>query len=313
MDSLKKIYKKIVKDLKVFDKNFNYVISKSNTFSFILFWDIIGCRIRYGITSNEYRIFEFYNLSNNKRKTFMSKRKYEHIRNKLVNKNLTNTLNSKERFNSRFKDYLKREVNNINKMSFKQIENFILENKTIIGKSLSASFISSYKQYDLKDYRSPAFLAKDIQDNKDYLLEKPFNQHKELNKIAPMVFVNVVTVYNDTPDVVSATIKFRDEDTISGYIDIKNKCLKGHLKNEKGKNYSDEFDGFEIPKFKSTIEIAKKLCEELSEVRQVEWSFIIGSKDIYLVDANIWDDYVFCQMREFLDNDEGLMTYYKNI
>jgi hypothetical protein len=55
------------------------------------------------------------------------------------------------------------------------------------------------------------------------------------------------------------------------------------------------------------------LSEELSEIKQVEWTFIIGSKSIYLVDANIWDDYVFSQMREFLSDDEGLMTYYKRI
>lgn len=313
MDSIKKAYKKIVKDLKVFDKNFNYVCTKSNTLGFILFWDILWCKLRYGVTSNEYRIFEFYNLDSNSRNTFMSKRRYEHIKNKLVNKNITNTINNKEKFNTKFSDYLKREICNINKMSFKQIEDFILENKIVIGRSLSTSFISSYKEYDLKDYRSPAFLAKDMQDNKDYLIEKGFNQHKELNKINKMVFVNIVTVYNDKPDIVSATIKFRDTETITGYIDIDTKCIKGHLKNEKGNNYKENFDGFEIPKFSSTIEIAKLLSEELSEIRQVEWSFIIGSKTIYLVDANIWDDYVFSQMREFLNDDEGLMTYYKRI
>ena len=313
MDSIKKAYKKIVKDLKVFDKNLNYVSSKSNTLGFILFWDILWCKLRYGVTSNEYRIFEFYNIDGSKRNTFMSKRRYERLNEKLVNKNITNTINSKERFNAKFSDYLKRDICNINKMSFKQIEDFILENKFVIGRSLSASFISSYKEYDLKDYRSPAFLAKDMQDNKDYLIEKGFNQHKELNKINKMVFVNIVTVYNDRPDVVSATIKFRDTETITGYIDIDTKCIKGHLKNEKGNNYKENFDGFEIPKFSSTIEIAKLLSEELSEIRQVEWSFIIGSKTIYLVDANIWDDYVFSQMREFLNDDEGLMTYYKRI
>ena len=42
-------------------------------------------------------------------------------------------------------------------MSFKQIEDFILENKKVIGRSLSTSFISSYKEYDLKDYRIQIF------------------------------------------------------------------------------------------------------------------------------------------------------------
>ena len=67
----------------------------------------------------------------------------------------------------------------------------------------------------------------------------------------------------------------------------------------------------EIPKFDEVIEIVKELSQELEEIRQVEWSFIIGSKSIYLVDGNIWDDYVFIQTPEFLNNRVGLMSYYK--
>lgn len=312
MDSIKNELKKMWKNLKVFNKNLNYCASKSNELGLVLFWDIIWSKIRFGVTSNEYRIFEFYNIDYCKRNTFMSKRRYYFLNDKLVNKDLTSTINNKEKFNLRFKDYLKREVGNINSMSFKQIEDTILENKYVIGRSKEASFISSYKEYDLKDYRSPAFLAEDMKENKDYLIERKFQQYKELNKISPLVFVNIVSVYNKGPEIVSSTIKFRDgKEIISGYVDLDNKCIVGNFKDENGQNYKENRSGFEIPKLSSCIEITKLLCEELSELRQVEWTFIIGSKQIYLVDANIWEDYVFSQIPEFLKNNEGLMTYYK--
>ena len=314
MDSLDKAFKKLIKDLKVFNKNLNYVTCKSNEFGFVLFWDIIWCKLRYGITSNEYRIFDFYNLSEEKRNTFMSKRRYEFLNERLVNKKIVSVINNKDRFNLKFKDYLKREVYNIKEMSFKEIEDFLIDNKNVIGRSISASFISSYKEYNLSDYRSPAFMAEDMKENKDYLIEKVFNQHKDLNKINPLVFVNVVSVYNKGVDIVNASIKFRDnKNIITGYIDVDNKCIKGNLKDENGINYKDNYDGLVIPKFKSVIEKVKSLGEELSEIRQVEWSFIIGNRSVYLVDAGVWDDYVFSQIREFLKDDEGLMTYYKKI
>jgi len=314
MDSVKKAFKKILKDLKVFNKNLNYVISRSNELGFILFWDIIWCKIRYGVTSNEYRIFEFYNIDRYKRNTFISKRRYEFLYEKLVNKDIISTITNKEKFISKFKDYLKRDVGNLNKMSFKQVEDLILESKHVIGRSKEASFITSYREYDLKDYRSPAFLAEDMKNNKDYLIEKKFNQIKELNKISPLVLVNVVSVYNRGPEIISSSIKFRDnKEIISGYVDLNSKCIIGNFKTEKGINYKEKFEGFEIPKLSSVIETAKLLCEELSELRWVEWTFIIGSKQIYLVDANIWDDYVFSQIPEFLSDNEGLMTYYKHI
>ncbi len=312
MDSIKKAYKRVIKNLSVFNKNINYISLKTNELVLVLFWDIIWCKIRYGITSNEYRIFEFYNLSESKRNTFISKRRYNYLNDKLVNKHLTSTINNKEKFNLKFKNYLKRDVNNINNMSFKQIEDFIIENKTIIGRSTIGSFITTYKEYNNSDYRSPAFLEEDMKNNKDYLIEKKITQHKQLSKISSLVFINVVSVYHNGANIVSSTLKFKDnKEIISGYIDINSGCIKGNFKDEKGRNYGKSFDGFEIPKFKSVIEIVKLLSEELSEIKQVEWTFIIGSKSIYLVDANIWDDYVFSQIPEFLNNNEGLMSIYK--
>ena len=191
------------------------------------------------------------------------------------------------------------------------------EEKEKIVKDLisgKTSWAETYKKYSLSDYRSPAFMAEDMKENKDYLIEKVFNQHKDLNKINPLVFVNVVSVYNKGVDIVNASIKFRDnKNIITGYIDVDNKCIKGNLKDENGINYKDNYDGLVIPKFKSVIEKVKSLGEELSEIRQVEWSFIIGNRSVYLVDAGVWDDYVFSQIREFLKDDEGLMTYYKKI
>ena len=312
METIKKAFRKLWKDLKVFNKNLNYISSKSNELGFVLFWDMLWCKFRYGITSNEYRIFEFYKIDGCKRNTFMSKRRYDFLNDKLVNKKITSVITNKEKFNERFKNYLKRDVCDINDLSFKQTEDIILESKKVIGRSKEASFVSSFREYDVKDYRSPAFLAEDMKNNKDYIMEYKFNQHKTLNKISSLVLVNIVSVYNRGPEIVSSTIKFKDgKEIISGYVDLDSKCIVGNFKDENGHNYKENFDGFEIPKLSSCIEITKLLSEELKEIRQVEWTFVIGSKQIYLVDANIWDDYVFSQIPEFLKNNEGLMTYYK--
>ena len=55
------------------------------------------------------------------------------------------------------------------------------------------------------------------------------------------------------------------------------------------------------------------ISKELEEVRQLEWSFLVGSKKVYLLGANVWDDYVFTQTPEFLRNKIGLMSYYKMV
>ena len=95
----------------------------------------------------------------------MSKRRYDFLNDKLVNKKQLGVINNKEKFNDKFKKYLNRDVSNINSFSFKQTEDVMIEAKKVIGRKNDESFLSSYTEYNLKDYRSPAFLAEDMKDN----------------------------------------------------------------------------------------------------------------------------------------------------
>ena len=312
MSEIKELYNRFKYFMRTFNRNLNYIHDKSGKLYIVLFFDVIWCKIRYGITNNEYRIFEFYKINCDKRKTYLSKRYYRRVNRRLVPIEISNVLTDKELFNNRFKKYLNRDVYNINDLSFKQVEDFILENKTIIARSTSSSYLCSYEELELPNFRSPAFLAEDAREKNKCIIEKKLTQAKDMNSIASPVILNVVSVYDKKPDIVSACIKFKSGvNTISGYVDVKKGKIKGYLKDQEGNDFTKEFDGMEIPKFDEVIEIVKELSQELEEIKQVEWSFIIGSKSIYLVDGNIWDDYVFIQTPEFLNNRVGLMSYYK--
>ena len=101
---------------------------------------------------------------------------------------------------------------------------------------------------------------------------------------------------------------------ISGNINVRKGIITGRFKDENGHNYGEDFDGFIVPYFDEIKEKCALLARELEEIRQVEWSFIVGTRGVVnLVDANVWDDYVFSQTPEFLNNKVGLMSYYKKI
>ena len=230
-----------------------------------------------------------------------------------VNYNIESITNKKN-FLKRFKDYIKRDVFDVNNMSFKQYEELVLSSKKIICVNNNNSYVSSYKIYDLNDYRSPAFLIDAAKNDKRNIIEKYFSQNKELKKLnEDLVIINIVSTYTDKTDIIASSIKYKENGKlISGNIDIKNKCIKGHLKDEKGLNYSNEFDGFEIPKFDNIISIVKEVSKKTKEIKEVEWSFAIGSRGtIYLLDANPWNDFVFSQTPEFLNNKVGFLPYYK--
>ena len=78
--------------LKYLGKTINYVQKKTLYPYTIIFFDIVWCFLRYGTTYNDYRIFEFYNIGGDLRKTYMSRRKYNKYKKKLVDESITNVI-----------------------------------------------------------------------------------------------------------------------------------------------------------------------------------------------------------------------------
>ena len=194
MSEIKELYNRFKYFMGTFNRNLNYVHDKSGKLYIVLFFDVIWCKIRYGITNNEYRIFEFYKINCEKRKTYLSQRYYRRVNKRLVPIEISNVLTDKELFNKRFKKYLNREVNNINSLSFKQVEDFILSNKTVVVRSTSSSYLSSYEELNLSNFRSPAFLSEDAREKNKCIMEKKLTQAKDMNSINGIVILNVVSV-----------------------------------------------------------------------------------------------------------------------
>ena len=313
---MKELFSKFKKMIKYLNKTIKYVHNITSLPYTFIFLDIVWCFIVYGATYNDYRIFEFYDIGHNLRKTYMTRRKYNRVTNYLVDRSIINVLEDKHLFLMRFKDYIRDDVSNINVMSFKGFEDYAKENNSFIVRSNSKSFISSYKKYDLSNFRSASYMSEAIKNDKLNLIEKNFNQHKDLSNISDFVIINVLTVYNRGVDIVASTIKYRNENNkiISGFINYNKGEIVGRFKDPDGHTYGENFEGFVIPCYDKILELSRKLCSELEEIRQVEWSFVVTSRGgVYLVDANVWNDYVFIQTPEFLRNKEGLMTYYNRV
>ena len=231
MEKIKKAFREIKYNFKHLNRNLNYIHNRSGKLRICLFFDIYYSMFRFGSSINEYRIFEFEKTSCEKRKTFMTIFKHELMLPYLNNKNKNNVLTDKEIFYNKFKDYIKRDIYDVDKMSFKQYEDLVLKNKKVICKNRNSNYALSYKIYDLKDFRSPAFLIDKVKNDKRYIVEKYFKQKKELNEInSDLVIINIVSVYSSKPDIIAGSINYKNEDgTITGYFDIKNKCIKGNL------------------------------------------------------------------------------------
>ena len=83
------------------------------------------------------------------------------------------------------------------------------------------------------------------------------------------------------------------------------------MKDEHDNVYSF-FNNYELPFYDNIKKQAIKLALELSEIKEVEWSFTVNSRGtVLLMDANIWDDTIFVQQPEYLYNKVGLKPKFK--
>ena len=313
--SFKKIINKIKQRIKYIKKNVNYIYEKSNNSKISIFFDMIYCKIRYDISINEYRIYEFYLIDDDKRKTYLSIKEHNKMSNKLFDNKINSVISNKKLFNSRFKKYMNAEIYDLSDYNFKSFEEYIMKNKIIIARSKSNSFIKSYKVYDIKDFRGPAFISDSIKKNNLSIIEKKYSQKKELNEISDLVIINITSVFSDGVYIISSSIKYKENEQIyTGFIDYKKGIIKGNIKDEKGLNVTDKFNKFEIPSYDKIKKLVFELAKELEEINEIEWSFIVDNiGNVHLIDANKWEDYVFAQTPEFLNNRIGLRGFYKRI
>ena len=307
-ESFKKFYKNLKNDIYHIRKNINYIHDISGKSRFVIFFDILYSSIRYGISDNEYRIFEFYRIKRDKRRTYLSISKHNRIAWLLEDKKQDSILENKESF---IKEFISRKIYDINDMTFKEFENFATKNKKILARSPKKSIIKSFRVFNLSDYRSPAFMSDDIKKSGLNLIEKNNFREKNMNTINDdFVLINVTTFDGE---VMASSIKYKElGHIISGSIDTKKGTIKGHLKDEDGNNYGNNLDGFEIPKYNKIIEMARELSIKLSDIREIEWSFALDNRGkINLMDANKYDDFVFAQTPEFLNSRIGFLPRYK--
>lgn len=303
LNNLWKSFKAFIKHL---NKTISYVHKHSNMLYIAIFFDILFSFVCFGSSLDEYRLFEFYKINYKKRKTYLTEVKYEFLRDKLINKKILGMLKNKEKLLLRFKEEMKSEVFNTKNMSFKESETLIISNKELIARSENTRFASTAKLFNVSNYRSPAFMLDAINKEKLFFVEKSIQQHKLLRNITDsLVSINAIVVNrHSNNNVIALTITFKDNNKIvKGFVDIKTKKIKGHLRYEDGSIYNEKINNYEIPCVDEVISLTKKLAKELEEYGLLEFDYCITNhSSIYFMDVNVWTDYIFIQIPEYLNN-----------
>ena len=89
-----------------------------------VFFDMLGCSIRYGAGYNDYIIFEFYNMNGKERKTYMTRMKNKWLISHMNDEQYVRIFDEKNLFDKRFAAYTGREILDLAEIDFDRFKQF---------------------------------------------------------------------------------------------------------------------------------------------------------------------------------------------
>lgn len=304
----------------------NIAKKEKKLFIFILI-DIIYCGIKYGAGYYDYQEFEFYNLTNEERKTYLTRTKNNLIIKKYNNSKEFNKFDDKVLFNSHFKDFIKRDYMVLNENNQAEFKKFLKSHKTIICKPVDGSGGKGILKYEITKQSKIDEIFKEILQNNSTLIEECISQHDEINKLydGAVNTMRLFTFVTDNKDVVilnsifkignggvtdnfssGSMYTFLDEEgvVLAPAIDQDDNYFKMHpISNEK-------IVGFKVPLYKEACQMVKKAALIVPSIRYVGWDVALTNNGPVIIEGNSYPG-VFQMKPSFAKEHVGLISRYQ--
>jgi hypothetical protein len=331
-----KVFKYVVRILsgvriKKLNKVINDVHEKSNKNKIFIFFDMLVCAIRYGAGYNDYKIFEFYNLKHDKRKTYVTRVKNKKIIMISNDSKYSYIFDHKNEFNERFKKYLNRDVIDLTKCNIDDFKKFMNNKEIIFVKPNDGQSGIGIERLEKGKFKSINKMFEYIKEKNFGVAEEQITQHRSLAKIYPLSvnclrFVTLV-VNNKVyfPYVIFKTGdkgNYVDNTSRGGMfcpVDIKTGKISNVAQDYK-LNYLErhpytnfKFVGFQIPYFKEAMKMVKSAAKEVKEVKFIGWDVAITNKGPCIIEGNDYPSYDYWQVPGHTPNKIGLLPFYQKL
>ena len=319
---IKKMDKKVM-----FDKIKN-IHDKTGKLKILLFFDMVYCGIRYGAGYMDYDLYEMYNLTNKQRNTYLTRGRNNSIDKKYNNKAFINELERKDRFNTNFNKYLKRDWVNVDGTDKEAVMKFLNKHDEFLAKPIDGSCGKKIEKIKVSDYKSLNDLYEYLQ-NKNFELEEILKQHETLAKIYPYSIntLRTVTILKDGQAHIMTTMlrignnkNFVDNFNSGGMVapvDEKTGIITQPAIDKNKQLYklhpitNEKIEGFKLPYFNEAMEMVKEAATVIPEVGYVGWDVAFTPDGPVFVEANDFPGHDIYQLPEHTPNKIGIWPKFK--
>ena len=302
------------------------VSKKAHKLTLFILIDMIYCGFKYGAGYYDYQEFEFYNLTKEERKTYLTRTINNTIIKTYNNRESFPLFDNKEEFNKIFKKYLKRDYLVINKNSYKEFLKFIEKHNPIIVKPLDGSGGIGVEKYEIDEESNTKALFNTLLIRKQLLIEECITQHDDINKLyADSVNSLRLFTFYDGRDVHILNSVFKIGN--GGVVDNFSSGSMYTFLNDDGvvicpaidrdDNYYEvhpltkkKIIDFKVPYYDDACKLVKKASKEIKDVRYIGWDIAITPKGPVIIEGNCYPG-VFQMKPSFSHEHIGLLPKYQ--
>lgn len=329
MGKVKYLFTRIKKmDKKAMFNKISDIHKKTGKNRIALFFDIIHCGFRYGAGYMDYDLYEMYNLTSKQRDTYLTRGRNNAIDKKYNNKAFINELELKDRFNTNYNKYLKRDWVKVDGTDKQEVINFLNKHDEFMAKPIDGSCGKKIEKLKVSDFKSLDDLYEYLL-NKNFELEEVLVQNAEVAKIYPYSIntLRVVSILKDgEAHIITAMLrignnmKFVDNFNSGGMVAPVDEKTGVIIKPaiDKNKNLYEvhpitgtQIKGFQIPYWKETMEMVKEAAKVIPQVGYVGWDVGFTPNGPVFVEANDFPGHDIYQLPEHTPEKIGMWPKFK--
>ena len=294
-------------------KNMNYknmfktvsrVSEKTKKSKIKIFFDMVWCGIKHQAGYVDYEFYTMYNLTEDERKTIMTRGRSNHYVAKLNPKSYWHFFDNKDEFNQKFSKYLNRDWMYLNENNFDEFKKFIKKHEQIIVKPNNLSCGKGVRKINVSEYDSKE-LYEELIKNETYLIEEVARQHKGVSVMHPTSVntIRISTLISDygVTSVVGAVFRIGtnnkvvdnfNNDGICAMVDVETGKVNSLAINAKGEIFKKhpttgvKIEGFQIPMWDEIVKLVKETSKVVKEMRLIGWDICVGEDGPLIIEAN---------------------------
>ncbi len=298
----------------------NQVHQRSGKNRIIIFIDMIYCSIKYLAGYMDYLVFNFEDLTQKQRSTFITRGVNNAYIKKMNQSAYYEKFNNKILFNQIFKKYIKRDFLNLQEATVEDFTQFIEKHHVIIVKPIDLQCGKGIEKID-GSHQNIKTLYHRLKQNGQILIEEVVTQSEKMNQLFPYAVntLRIVTArVNGKTTVLFRALRIGNGNNVvdnfnhGGMYTVVNEygLIEKPAIDKKGNVYEihpvtkTKIAGFQIPDFEKVIQMVTEASAVIPEVGLVGWDIAVTDNGPVMIEGNQLPGYDIYQSKVHLSEDK---------